>query len=71
MTLCHCVCVHVCVRTRVIIILIIITTLIQLYTRNIYELAALYIINFNIHLTIKKHKYYKFAYIDINTTKSQ
>ena len=32
---------------------------IALYPVNIYELAALYIINIKIHLTVKKHKYNK------------
>ena len=41
------------------IIIIIINSYIALYPQKLYELMALYIININIHLTIKKHKYYK------------
>ena len=41
------------------------------YPIKLYELAALYIINIKIHLTIKKGTTTVNAYININMTKSQ
>ena len=42
---------------------------IALYPINIYELAALYIINISVNLTIKKAQVTINAYVNINTTK--